>query len=80
MLHKLKRKANGFLDSEEYRSMPKPEKIILKKISINNCKEFFTFCWKIKDKPRDLIKKFVHNNKDLLDKITVEQFKEIFIV
>lgn len=46
MLNKLKRKTNGFLDSEQYRSMPKTEKIILEKIFSNNFKEFFTFCRK----------------------------------
>lgn len=57
--------------------MPKTEKVILEKVFSNKCKEFFTFCWKIKDRPRNLLKSFVYNNKDLLDKITVEQFVEI---
>lgn len=80
ILHKLRKKANGFLDSQEYQSMSKTEKLIFVKVFKNNCMEFFTFCGKIKNRPRDLIKKFVHKNKDSLDNITVEQLINILLV
>ncbi|MFD2679261.1 hypothetical protein [Bacillus seohaeanensis] len=76
MINKLKNKGNGFIDSEEYKSMPKQEKLILEKVFKNNSHEFLAFIKIIKDRPRDIIRKFVYKYKDTLEGWTVNQLME----
>jgi hypothetical protein len=72
MLNKLKNKSNGFMYSKEYLSLSKPEKLLLEKIFKNDCNEFLTFIELLKNRPRDLIRKFVYKFKDNLDFVTVD--------
>ena len=76
MIHKLKNKSNGFLDCEEYKSMSKAEKMLLEKIFKYDCNEFLTFIELIKDRPRNLIRKFVYKFKSTLEDFTVDRLNE----
>lgn len=66
MLYKLNSKSSGFLNSEEYKSMSKYEKLLLNKVFKNNCRDFISFIELIKDKPKNTIKKLIIRNKDNL--------------
>jgi hypothetical protein len=76
MINKLKNKSNGFMDSEEYKSMSKAEKMLLEKIFKYDCNEFLTFIELIKDRPRYLIRKFVYTHKDSLEHLTVDRLMD----
>jgi len=71
MLHKLKDKENGFLDSEEYRSLTKVEEHILHKIFKTDVSAFLVFLKLMKGQPKKKLRKFIarqkynHNENDL---------------
>ncbi|GGM31817.1 hypothetical protein GCM10011351_17540 [Paraliobacillus quinghaiensis] len=73
IINKLKGKSNGLLDSEEYKAMSKPEKLLLTKVFKSNSDDFLAFLEKIKHKPRNLIRKFVYKNKYTLEYFSSEQ-------
>lgn len=67
MLHKLKDKENGFLDSEEYKSLTKVEKYILHKIFKSDVSYFLEFLKLMKGKSKRKLRKFMARKKDDLD-------------
>ena len=72
MINKLKAKSNGFLQSEEYKSMSKFEKMLLHKVFKSNTSDFINFIDLIKYKPRNLIKKLVYKYKDKPDVLSID--------
>ncbi|MFD2679249.1 hypothetical protein [Bacillus seohaeanensis] len=64
------------MNSEEYGAMPKAEKLLLEKVFKNDCHEFLAFIKIIKDRPRDIIRKFVYKYKDTLEGWTVNKLME----
>ena len=72
MINKLRTKSNGFLMSEEYKSMDKFEKMLLDKVFKNNSSDFINFIDLIKHKPRNLIKKLVYKYKDKPDLVSID--------
>lgn len=63
MLHKLKDKENGFLDSEEYKSLTKVEKYILHKIFETDVSAFLEFLKLIKGQSKKKLRKFMARQK-----------------
>lgn len=59
MLHKMKDKENGFLDSEEYKSLTKVEKYILHEIFKSDVSVFLDFIKLMKGKSKKRLRKFL---------------------
>lgn len=67
MLRKLKDKENGFLDSEEYKSLTKVEKYILHKIPKTDVSVFLGFLTLMKGKSKKNLRKFMARQKHIHD-------------
>ena len=63
MLHKLKDKENGFLDSEEYKSLTKVEKYILHKVFKTDVSDFLEFLKMMKGQSKKKLRKFMARQK-----------------
>jgi len=67
MLHKLKEKENGFLDSEEYKSLTKVEKYILHKIFKTDVSAFLEFLKLMKGQSKKKLRNFIARQKEVHD-------------
>ncbi|WP_296560852.1 hypothetical protein [uncultured Acetobacterium sp.] len=75
ILNRLRSKSNGILDSLEYRSFTKDQKLIMEKIFRNDGANFIDFMMTIKNRKRNLLKKFVYRFKNQLEQFTPQNIR-----
>ena len=75
ILNRLRSKANGILDSLEFRSFTKDQKLIMEKIFKNDGADFIDFMMTIKNRKRNLLKKFVYRFKNQLEQFTPQNIR-----
>lgn len=78
ILNRLRSKSNGILDSLEYRSFTKDQKLIMEKIFKNDGADFIDFIMTIKNRKRNLLKKFVYRFKNHLEQFTPQTIRSYF--
>ena len=67
-----------FLNSLEYRSFTKDQKLIMEKIFKNDGADFIDFMMTIKNRKRNLLKKFVYRFKNQLEQFSPETIRSYF--
>jgi transposase len=72
MLNKLQNKSEGFVNSEEFRSITQYEKLLFDKVFKQKSNDFIAFIQLIRHKKRSILKRVVQKYYEILEDLTID--------